>query len=76
MTKSPVTFVTGVDLHFDCQSICCFIILNHQAGVLLVRQGICDEAYGALFVRLVLFAGEERPNHRDNNQGYYESYQN
>ena len=32
MTKTPVTFVTGVDLHFDCQSICCFIILNHQAG--------------------------------------------
>ena len=46
------------------------------AGVLLVRQGICDEAHGALFVRLVLFAGEERPYHRDNNQGYYESYQN
>ena len=74
MTKTPVTFVTGVNLHFDCQSICCFIIFNHQAGVLLVRQGICDEAYGALFVRLVLFAGEERPYHRNNDQGYDEAY--
>ena len=46
------------------------------AGVLSVRQGICDEAYGTLFVSLKLFAGEERPYHRDNNQGYYESYQN
>ena len=44
------------------------------AGVLPVRQGICDEAYGALFVRLVLFAGEERPYHRNNDQGYDEAY--
>ena len=62
MTKTPVTFVTGVDLHLIVKA---FIALSFSitrltrkcqrrradaAGVLLVRQGICDEAYGALFV--------------------------
>ena len=60
--KTPVTFVTGVDLHLIVKA---FIALSFSitklarkcqrrrsdaAGVLLVRQSICDEAYDALFV--------------------------
>ena len=82
-TKIPVTFVTGINLHFLLYHIPftrlarkCQRRGTDAAGVLLVRQGICDEAYGTLVVSLELFAREERPYHRNNNQGYYESYQN
>ena len=60
MTKTPVTFVTGVDLHLTVKAygaLSCSITRlarkcqrrgTDAAGVLPVRQGICDEAYGAL----------------------------
>ena len=78
MTKTPVTFVTGVDLHLIVKA---FIALSFSitrlarkcqrrradaAGVLLVRQGICDEAYGALFVFCSNHqAGEKVPEARN-----------
>ena len=56
-TKIPVTFVTGIDLHFLLYHIPftrlarkCQRRGTDAASVLLVHQGICDEAYGALFV--------------------------
>ena len=115
--------MTGVDLHFDCQSICCLIILNHQADEkvpearsrcrrrtpgtsrhlwrkhMVLYSSLIPQAgekvpeaksrcrrrtsgtsrhlrwsIWCFIDRLELFAREERPYHRNNDQGYDEAY--